>query len=412
MRDTKNNFLLLPSLYLICSRISLAISGVLFWCLAARIYSIEDIGLGAALISVSSLIIFISSLGIAPTFVRFLPQKENKGKLLGTFFGLSLFLLVVLCVIFLMNSSFFLPKVDFLKTSFYPFVFFVFVLSMQIFHTLDSVYTAFNVTWLVLFKNVIQNFLKIGLLLSLFSLGSFGIFSSNCSAAIVAILISVIYFIKKHPSINFKLGIDISVLKKLLPFSLTNFLNSASLYLPGMVFPIIIISAFSQREAGLFYIPWMIFLTYCSFITSVNNIFLMKASYGENIKKLLKKTIAFSFALGLVGFLIFTIWGNKILLIFKEDFSQNSLMTLKLLFYSIFFFIINQIYITILNINEKILKLGIITSLIIISIIIFTIILLPTMKTEGMALAWLVANLIGSIYVFVDFLITGRKMLK
>ena len=113
-----------------------------------------------------------------------------------------------------------------------------------------------------------------------------------------------------------------------------------------------------------------------------------------------------------MGFLIFTIWGNKILLIFKEDFSQNSLMTLKLLFYSIFFFIINQIYITILNINEKILKLGIITSLIIISIIIFTIILLPTMKTEGMALAWLVANLIGSIYVFVDFLITGRKMLK
>lgn len=394
--------------WLVSSKISLAFSGLLFWFVAARIYSVEDIGLASVLISVSGLLVFISSLGIAPTLVRFLPEDEDKEKLAGTLFSFSLSLLVFLYVIFLAGLELFLPKLTFLRTSPYFLFFLALVVSMQVFQTLESVFVAFEATSLVLLKSVIQNFLRIGLLFLVVSLGGFGIFSSNCLSAIVAILISVIYFTKRYPKIRFKLGINFSILKKLLPFSLINFLNAVSLNLPGMIFPLIIISLFFEREAGLFYIPWMIFMVYCSLVTSVNSVFLMKASYGEDVKKLVKKVFSFSLCLGMIGFLTFTLAGNKILLIFRKDFSQNSFVILKILFCSIFFFIVNQIFITISNIRKEILNVGIIAILRIFGIIIFSIIFLPTMKTEGIALAWLISNFIGSIYVFIIFFL-GRK---
>ena len=292
----KSQYFISHSLNLILSRFSLAISGVFFWWIAARYYSVEEIGLGSVFISVSSFLIFISSLGIAPTFVRFLPEDNDKGKLIGTFLAFSLSLLVLFCGIFLLGIDLFLPKANILKTSFYPALFFIFVVSMFIFQTLDGIYISFSDTYLVLFKNLIQNFLRIFFLFLFVFLGGFGIFSSNCLAALVAVLISVAYFVRRFSISKFwlKFKIDLAILKKLLPFSLVNFLNSLSLSVPGMIFPLIILSLYSKRAAGLFYIPWMIFSVYCSLITSINSVFLMKASYGEDVKRLLKKALIFS----------------------------------------------------------------------------------------------------------------------
>lgn len=399
MKKIENFSLISGSLHLVSSRISLAISGVLFWWVAARLYSVEAIGLGSALISASSLLIFFSSLGIAPTFIRFLPKEGDKGKLLGTFFGFSLFLLILFSLIFLLGLDSFLPKLTILKTSFYPFLFLIFVISMQIFGILDSIFIAFKLTRLVLFKWIIQNFLKIGLLLFVIPLGGFGIFSSNCLSAIVAILILILYFIKRRPATKFKLKIDFSILKRLFPFSLVNFLNAVSLSLPGMVFPLIIISLFSEREVGLFYIPWMIFYVYCSFILSVMSVFLMEASHGKEIRKLINKVVPFVFILATLGFLFFNFLGKRILFLFKEDFSLYSFSILKILFSSIFFFSINQIFFTLKNIEKKIVEFSILSVVIILSMVIFAFIFIPQKGLEGIAFSWLFANLTGNVFV-------------
>lgn len=401
----QDNYFILHSLYLILSNISLGLSGVLFWYVAARLYSVENIGLGSGLISLSSLLMFISSLGITSIFVRFLPEDEDKAKLLSTFLGPSLILLVLICLISLVGLNFFLPRMAILRVSFYPFLFSGFVISMYLFHILDGIYISFKKTRLLLFKNIIQHFLRIGFLFLFTLLGGFGIFSSNCLSAIIAVVFSVIFFIGAYPELKLRFKIDFSLLKKLLPFSLVNFLNALSLTLPGMIFPLMAISSFSERDTGFFYIPWMMFLVYCSFITSINSVFLMKASYGEDVKGAFKKTLFFSFLLGVIGFVTFFFWGDKILLIFKKDFLRNSFITLRILFCSIFFFIINQVYITILNIHKKILKIGIISGLIIFNITIFTILFLPKMGGEGLALAWLVSNFLGSFYIIFDFLL-------
>jgi len=171
-----------------------------------------------------------------------------------------------------------------------------------------------------------------------------------------------------------------------------------------MIFPLVIISLFSKREAGFFYIPWMIFSMYCGFIGAVLSIFLMEASHGEDVKKLLNKVLAFIFLLALVGFLFFTFLGDKVLLFFKKEFSLYSFNILKILFSSIFFFSINQIYLTLKNIEKKIVEFGILSSVIVLSMAILAFMLIPLEGLEGIAFSWFFANLVGNVLIITSFI--------
>ncbi len=51
--------------------------GYVYWIVAARTYSVEEVGLGAALIAAMTLAWAISSLGIGNGIVQLLPRQES-----------------------------------------------------------------------------------------------------------------------------------------------------------------------------------------------------------------------------------------------------------------------------------------------------------------------------------------------
>ena len=61
----------------------IAILGFVFWVVAARLYSTENVGLGAALISANQLLSFIGTVGLGFGIIRFLPDTEDKARLLN-----------------------------------------------------------------------------------------------------------------------------------------------------------------------------------------------------------------------------------------------------------------------------------------------------------------------------------------
>jgi len=132
-------------------------------------------------------------------------------------------------------------------------------------------------------------------------------------------------------------------------------------------------------------------------------VFLMQGSSGENINQPLKKTLLLSFLLGMIGIILFVFWGDKLLLAFKKEFSRDSFTILKVLFCSIFFFIINQIYITVLNIRKAVGGVVAVSGIIVGSMIVFSVFFLPKMKSEGVAYAWLISNFIGNMYILAAF---------
>ncbi|MGE5309232.1 MAG: hypothetical protein ACM3OC_09115, partial [Deltaproteobacteria bacterium] len=82
----------LHSLRLVLSRISVSVTGVLFWWLALRLYSVDDVGLASVLLSTASLLIFIACLGTVPTLVRFM-KRPDKDRILGSLLMFSLLML-------------------------------------------------------------------------------------------------------------------------------------------------------------------------------------------------------------------------------------------------------------------------------------------------------------------------------
>ena len=56
-----------------------ALSGFAFWTMAARIYSVEEVGLGSATLSAIMLLALVSHLGLGMGLVRFLPEAIERG---------------------------------------------------------------------------------------------------------------------------------------------------------------------------------------------------------------------------------------------------------------------------------------------------------------------------------------------
>lgn len=391
------------SLRLILARASLALSGIIFWWVAVRLYPLQAVGSGSFLICAASLLTFFSSLGAASTFIRFIPEENNQASLVWTLTGFSLSICFIISIVFVSLVYLFFPNANIFGSIFSYLVFCSSTALILLSQLSEGVYISLRHTPSALLLNLIQNFLRILLLFFFTALGGLGIFLSISLAALAAIMISLAYFVRKHHILKFRLRFDLSLLKKLMPFSFVNLLIGLSFSLPGMFFTVVIFLRYSPESTAIFYIPWMIFTVYASSITSVTSVFLMKASYGDRLDTLLRKSLFFSIILGLIGIFVFGFFGDKALLLVKSEFAERSFGMLRILFFSIFFFIINQIYITILNIRKRVFKVGFISCLITAGIFIISAVLMPKFKLEAIAYAWLISNALVSIYILINF---------
>jgi len=81
------NPLYLNSMYIGSSRIINVFFGFIFWFIAAKYYSIEEVGVATVLISSLNILIIISRMGFEFSIIRFLPLHD-KNKVFSTCFNI------------------------------------------------------------------------------------------------------------------------------------------------------------------------------------------------------------------------------------------------------------------------------------------------------------------------------------
>ena len=64
------------SVYLVGNSAVVGFLGFMFWVVAARLYTAEDVGLGSALISAALLLSFLARFGLGFGVIRFLPANQ------------------------------------------------------------------------------------------------------------------------------------------------------------------------------------------------------------------------------------------------------------------------------------------------------------------------------------------------
>ena len=170
----------------------------------------------------------------------------------------------------------------------YPILFVASVISFFVFYVLEAVLVAFKRTGALVATDILQYFPRIVFLPLMVGWGGSGIYFANGLSAALAVVAGLFFMRDKMGPGNGQSGFDPGLLRETLPLSLVNFFSSATLFLPGVLIPLVIVRWFSEREAGFFYLPWMMFSVYASFLGSATGTLLMKASHGEDPEPLFK----------------------------------------------------------------------------------------------------------------------------
>ena len=167
--------------YLMIATSATAILGFVFWIVAARFYTPEDVGLASATIAAMGFVVSLSRLGLEMGLVRFLHQTgEDARATINTVFTIGLLASVTTALIFVAGLGFWSPALLFIKENpAYLAAFVVFTAASTLSTFADHTFVAKRRASFAMARGLIFSVLKLPLpiLLAVF-FQSFGIFAS------------------------------------------------------------------------------------------------------------------------------------------------------------------------------------------------------------------------------------------
>jgi O-antigen/teichoic acid export membrane protein len=173
----KNSFFILLTMFIS------GLFGFIFWIIAAKFYSQEDVGLSTALISTVTLISLISYLGLDQSIIRFFP-KGDKLKILTTSTIIITLTTVLFGVIFVASINLLSPKLAIIQNYLIPY--FVVLVAFSLTQPTAQTFIALRESKYYLYQNIFLG--SRVLLIFLPFLGKMGIFLSFGISSIIAIM--------------------------------------------------------------------------------------------------------------------------------------------------------------------------------------------------------------------------------
>jgi len=374
--------------------------GFVFWLINARLFTPEQIGIGSTLISVISLIVTISLLGLNVGIIRFLPTSGRKNDKINTVFTITGLTAILVSTLFILTLNIFSPKLLFLKHNLYVSLFFIFsIVGMTLFTVIESICIAYRRNELILLKNTIFSIGKIILPFLLVSFGAMGIFGSWTISAIIGFL--VVFSI-----LVFKLGYVFEpyfydgILKKIIPYSFGNYVAGFISALPLMLLPLIITNILSPEITAVYYISVSLALLVFNIPSAITNSLLAEGSKNaKDLHKITRKSIKLTLITLVPAVLFIIICGKFILSLYGTHYADNGFHFLQIMVLSSVFVAANYIMSTILrlkNMIKELILVNLFTSFIILALSI----LLMRLELFGIGISWVAGQFIGTILYF------------
>ncbi|PKP58826.1 hypothetical protein CVT91_07865 [Candidatus Atribacteria bacterium HGW-Atribacteria-1] len=388
-------------IHLMLTNIVTGLFGFVFLMIATRLYSSQDVGMYSALFSVISLIVLFSVGGFSNTIIRLVPtaSQPDRNKLIFSSFVIMCFTVMIVSLIFVFFIDVFSPKLIFLKDLFYGFIFILFTVFAGIYTLFNGVFMAFRKTQYILINNIITNIGKIFLLPSFVSLLYIGIFYSAGIATFLGVVICLFLLYEAKLIKNFKLSMNFDIIKKNFKYILTNYFSSIASQLFGLLLPILILNILFAEITAYFFIAWTIFSIITQMTMSIIMSFFVEGSYKEDeIKKNRNKGLKAALIIATISVIGVFLFGKFLLSLFGEEY-LNSLNLLYVFAISIYFFVVNKIYLVELLIKKKMKETIIFNFLITIPTIIFGTLLMFYFGLMGVGYGWLIGQLIGIIWI-------------
>ncbi|MDD3566100.1 MAG: lipopolysaccharide biosynthesis protein [Methanothrix sp.] len=323
--------------------------GFFFWMIAARLNTVEEVGLATALISSLGLVILFSRLGFDFSIIRFFPSND-KAKVFGTSLVITTIASLLVSGVFILLVEFISPSLAFLKEPFYAFAFFFIAVANSIAAITGNAFVADRKADLFLFQNIFMA-LRIPLLIPLAFLGTFGIFGSVGLSFLVSSFFALIFLRRSMGVIRPVL--DVNFVRRSLRFSSWNYGSNILSMAPTLILPLMVFKMLGEAEAAKYYIAFAIGSLVLIIPQSLGTSLFVEGSHGEGMKKSVMRASGASLALLVPAVLLIFLFGDRLLGLLKGEYVE-AFDLLRVLVLSSVLVSVYSIFIPIQNVRMKV----------------------------------------------------------
>jgi O-antigen/teichoic acid export membrane protein len=313
------------SIYLMLATAIQAGLGFFFWLICAHVFTPTQIGIGTALISAMTLISFISLLGFNSTFIRILPNSENRNNEVNTGSILVISAAAIISVIYIWIVPYIAPSLSIVHANFWYAAGFVVMVALASINSLtDSIFIAYRAAEYTLITDAFfTNGSKLFLPLLFVALGAYGVFAAAGLAASIGMVASICYLI-------FKFGykpqwkIDTKTLKSVFSYSFTNYIANLVNIIPTLILPIVVLDHLGAPAAADYFLAFTVINLIYAVANAVSQSLFAEGSYGEGkLLPLLKHAVIIMGAIMIPGAAILGGLGPFILGFFGKSYSEG-----------------------------------------------------------------------------------------
>jgi O-antigen/teichoic acid export membrane protein len=411
LHRVQHDSLLRNSIYIMGTNVVTAVFGYLFWIVATHIYSADDVGLGAALLSVMALASTLALLGIDATLVQVLPNREsgyawsltlNAGLATGALAGLLAGVIVVVVL------PLFGPQFALVEHYSYAAALIAGVLLMTVSFLLDQAFIAERAAHNKLVRQFAIAALKIPLLVLpvvlIGQIGALGIFLPWVLAMAVA-LIGGLWLLLPRLRRGYCLAIRgiVGQVRSMLSLLAGNQFISIGGILPYYLLPVFVTARLSPADNAYYYTTLRLaeFFTMGSYAVSMS-LFAEGSQEGADLPRKVRSTILIIAIIIGPAMLFCFFAGHYILLLFGPDYARHGLVLFMIYVASTLPDSITNVYLTVLRVQRRLSFAGLVNVGMGALTLVLTWILLPGLGIAGAGLAFLISQSAGSLVAGVD----------
>ncbi len=389
--------------YLVANSILGSLAGFVFWLIAARLYTAEDVGLASTIISAIGLIALLSNFGFSISFIRFLSgSKEKARNLINSCLTVSASVACVLGVTFVLGVEIFSPALSFIRSNIvFTVVFVLFTILVIVSSLQDSIFVGYRKANLSFIKMTIQSVLKIPIIFFLVAFGSFGIVASYAMAFLAAAFISALVLVPRvNPGYLPMPVVDLKILKGIFHYSAGNYVAWVLETMPSFVLPIMITNMLNPEMTAYFYMAWMIAGTVYIIPKSIATSLFAEGSNNEGeLKRNMRKSLKVAFGLVIPAIVVIFLAGDKMLMLFGAEYSINGEKLLLILAISAIPIIFNSVYISMKRVQKDVKGVIVVNAIITVGTLLIGYLLVDIWGIFGVGVGWILSQTMTSIYI-------------
>ena len=372
--------------------------GVGYWVVAARAYDVAAVGTNTALIAAMATLSGISQLNLGPSLAVLLPRAGHTARrvLLGVYASVTAFSLVALATFIIVVLPHLSNLSAVLDSTSRTLLFAVAVLVFNIFALQDAALVALRWGKLVPVENAAFGAAKLVLAIVLSTaLPAFGIFVSWLLPMLVIVpVMSTMVLIRaaRARPLDDRPPRREPIRRLAMDYGGYLFQVSSTFFLP-----VVALELLDPVEAALFSVAWLTSSTLDLMATNVGTALTVETTYGEDPRQL-RRTILRR-ALPLVGVISFVglVAAPLVLRVFGGEYSEHGTTTLQILLLAS----VPRALVTFAIAEARAhRRMGVIVSLRAQNAVLalgLSVLLTPKMGVEGMAVAWLTAQVCGAL---------------